>query len=101
MRPLGESADQEDMMDAKKAAQLDRAARLTLDTVELRKAQDRLNRERLRRFSEEEWATRPADVVTPGVGSDYDRVAALRVKHILHVPAPAADGDDADMIDQD
>jgi hypothetical protein len=40
-------------------------------------------------------------VVTPGVGSDYDRVAALRVKHILHVPAPAADGDDADMIDQD
>jgi type II secretory pathway component PulJ len=37
------------MMDAKKAAQLDRAARQTLETVELRKAQGRINRERRER----------------------------------------------------
>jgi len=57
--------------------------------------------QRLRRFSDDERATRPAGVVTPGCGADFTRVAALRVKWGLPVPRPVAGVDDADLIDRD
>lgn len=48
----------------------------------------------------EECATRPAGIVTPGTGSDVERVRAIRVRLGLE-PAerPAATDDCADMID--
>lgn len=60
-----------------------------------------IDRQRLRQFSDEERSTRPAGVVTPGAGWDYDRVRALRSKYGLPVARPAADVDDADLIDRD
>jgi hypothetical protein len=47
----------------------------------------------------EERATRPAGVVTPGVGWDYERVRAIRVRlGLAPVEQPATD-DVAHMID--
>jgi len=56
-------------MDSKTAAALDRAARQTLETVELRKAQDRINRQRR---EEAEMSISPA-----AKQALLDRIAAL------------------------
>jgi hypothetical protein len=62
-------------MDAKKAAQIDRAVRLTLETVGLRKAQDRINRERRERREQ-------AAAEQGGAGHDY-RVNAAGLSRLL------------------
>lgn len=52
----------------------------------------------LAQMDDEERATRPAGVVTPGVGSDTARVQAIRVR--LGLPTVSASDDDADLIDR-